>query len=309
MMKSTFTRISRQLTLFFRRPKVEKIVKVFAAILKNGFFFLMMFLLYMPIIVIAIQSLNDSMNVNRFEGWTLRWYIEMFEDAELMVAISNTLVTAFLSTLIATVFGTMFAIGIHSLNKKARSRMVFLNQIPILNADVVTGLSLMLIFKVLMNVFPDIFVPFPANALFFRVSVTVLLAHVYFSLPYVVLSVLPKLSEIDPNLYDAALDLGSKPFDAVMRVIVPAIKAGIFTGMLMAFTMSIDDFVITFFTSGGNFDNVSMFVYGKVGKLMTPSVYAYNTFLTLSVVVVLVIAYVQSARKQKKLLLAHSNGK
>lgn len=309
MMKATFSRLSRQLTLFFRRPKVEKTTKVLGSILKNVFFFLMMFLLYLPIIVIAIQSLNDSMNVNRFEGWTLRWYVEMFEDAELMVAISNTLTTAFLATLISTVLGTAFAIGIHSLNKKARSRMVFLNQIPILNADVVTGLSLMLIFKVLMNVFPNIFVPLPANALFFRISITVLLAHIYFSLPYVVLSVLPKLSELDPNLYDAALDLGSKPFDAVMRVIVPAIKAGIFTGMLMAFTMSIDDFVITFFTSGGNFDNVSMFVYGKVGKLMTPSVYAYNTFLTLTVVVILVVTYIQSARKQKKLLLAHSNGK
>jgi spermidine/putrescine transport system permease protein len=279
MMKSTFSRLSRQITLFFRRPKVDKVVKVFSAIFKNGFFFLMMFLLYMPIIVIAIQSLNDSMNVNRFEGWTLRWYLEMFEDAELMVAISNTLVTAFLSTLIATVFGTMFAIGIHSLNKKARSRMVFLNQIPILNADVVTGLSLMLIFKVLMNVFPDIFVPFPANALFFGVSITVLLAHVYFSLPYVVLSVLPKLSEIDPNLYDAALDLGSKPFDAVMRVIVPAIKAGIFTGMLMAFTMSIDDFVITFFVTGPGGTTLPLYIYSMIRFGVSPVINALSAVM------------------------------
>jgi spermidine/putrescine transport system permease protein len=309
MKNPTLSRFSRQVVLFFRRPKVEKTLEILGKILKNAFFYFMMFLLYMPIIIIAIQSLNDSMNVNRFSGWTLRWYVEMFQDAELMVAISNTLTTAFLSTLVSTVLGTMFAIGIHSLNKKARSKMVFLNQIPILNADVVTGLSLMLIFKVLMGVFPNIFVPVPNAALFFRISFTVLLSHIYFSLPYVVLSVLPKLSELDVNLYDAALDLGSKPFDAIVRVIIPAIKAGIFTGMLMAFTMSIDDFVITFFTSGGNFDNVSMFVYGKVGKLMTPSVYAYNTFLTLTVVIVLVVMYVTSARKQKKLALAHLNGK
>lgn len=299
-MSQTLQKFSRRVVLFFRRPKIQKTTKIFGQVLKQFFFYFVIFLLYLPILIIAIQSFNDSINVNRFYGLTLRWYTEMFRDTELMVAISNTLTNAFLSTLFSVVFGTAFAIGIHSLNRKARQRVVFLNQIPILNADVVTGISLMLIFKTLMNIFPDIFVPLPDSALFFRVSVTVLLSHMFFSLPYVVLSVLPKLSELDNNLYDAALDLGSKPAGAIMKVIIPAIKPGIFTGMLMAFTMSIDDFVITFFTSGGNYDNVSMFVYGKVGKIMTPAVYAYNTFLTIFVVVVLSGLYITSALKQKR---------
>lgn len=303
-MSATIAKISRRIVLFFRKPKVVKTTKTMTAVLKNFYFFFIMFLLYLPIIIIAFQSLNSSRNANRFVSFSFKWYVDMFSDSQLMEVVSNTLTNALFATLLSTVFGTMFAIGIHSLTKKARQKMVFLNQIPILNADVVTGISLMLIFKVLMSVFPNIFVPLPESALFFRVSITVLLSHIYFSLPYVVLSVLPKLSELDPNLYDAALDLGSKPFDAMMKVIIPAIKAGIFTGMLMAFTMSIDDFVITFFTSGGAYDNVSIYVYGQIGKIMSPAVYAYNTLLTLTVVVVLVGMYISSAIKQKKQALA-----
>jgi len=308
--------LQRRVVLFFRKPHVQKTTKVLQGILKQVFFYTVMFLLYLPILIIAIQSVNDSINVNRFYGLTLRWYTDMFRDPELITVILNTLINALLSTLLATVFGTAFAIGIHSLNRKLRQKVIFLNQIPILNADVVTGISLMLIFKAVMELFPNIFIPLEMilsfeNNISFQLSLTVLLSHLFFGLPYVVLSVLPKLSELDENLYDAALDLGSKPFDAIMKVIIPAIRAGIFTGMLMAFTMSIDDFVITFFTSGGNYDNVSTFVYGKVGKIMTPSVYAYNTFLTISVVVVLVGLYFHSAHKQMKLkqLYAQHNQK
>lgn len=287
--------VFRQITLFFRKPVPKKVVKISIGVLKYLFFALVIFLLYLPILIIAIQSVNASENMYDFTYFSLKWYGELFQEMSLAdpgilgAAIQRTLLVAFLATLISTVIGTLFAIGIHSLTKKARQRMVFLNQVPILNADIVTGISLMLIFKFLMMIFPTIFgLP------------TLLLAHVFFSIPYVVLSVLPKLSELDANLYDAALDLGCKPFSGMTKVIIPAISSGIFTGMLIAFTMSIDDFVISYFTTGNGFDNVSIWVYASIGRRMTPAVYAYNTMLSTIVIVALAVIYIISAVKKQK---------
>ncbi|MBU1144935.1 MAG: ABC transporter permease [Firmicutes bacterium] len=257
-------------------------------------------MLYLPIIIIAIHSLNENRSVYDFTNVTFHWYTDLFSNlinkGELYWVIRNTLLIAFLSTAISTVLGTLFAIGIHSMTKKKRQRMVMLNQIPILNADIVTGISLMLIFKLFMVVFPNIFG-----------LTTMLLAHVFFSIPYVVLSVLPKLSELDVNLFDAALDLGCKPTRGMRKVIIPAISSGIFTGMLIAFTMSIDDFVISYFTTGNGFDNVSIFIYAGYRLNMSPEIYAYNTLLSFTVVFLLIGVYVFGSFKKRRELKIKSN--
>jgi len=224
-----------------------------------------------------------------FTTFTFKWYGLIFSERSLSQAILNSLLVAVLATAISTILGTIFAIGIHSLTKKKRQKMVLLNQVPILNADIVTGISLMLVFKVLMMVFPTIFG-----------LTTMLLAHVFFCLPYVILSVLPKLSELDPNLYDAALDLGCKPAKGIVRVILPAISSGIFTGMLMAFTMSIDDFVISYFNTGQGFENVSIWIYASIGRQMSPSVYAYNTAFSFLMILVLVMISVRGSIKKRR---------
>ena len=162
-------------------------------------------------------------------------------------AIQNTAIVSLTSTILATVLGTFIAMGIYYLFPKAKQQILLLNNIPILNADIVTGISLMLVFSLLLPVFPYIFgLP------------TLILAHLFFTLPYVILSVLPKLGEVDPNLMDAAADLGLKPIKSLVKVMVPAVKAGIFSGMLLAFTMSVDDFVVSYYTTGNGYDNLSI---------------------------------------------------
>ncbi|TNF09435.1 MAG: ABC transporter permease [Bacillota bacterium] len=246
-------------------------------------------MLYISIIMLALQSFNSSTNVQSFGTFTLKWYFNMFELRSLASAIRNTLVTSLVATLLATILGTLIAVGIYSFEKKRRQQIMLFNNIPLLNADIVTGISLMLVFSLLLPIFPYIFGP-----------TTMILAHLFFTLPYVILSVLPKLKETDPNLMDAALDLGVKPFKALHKVIVPAITAGIFSGMLLAFTMSVDDFVISYFTTGNGFDNLSIWVYGSIGRRnLNPSVYAFSTLLTL-VTLGILLTYQQIMQKGKK---------
>ncbi|WP_162146961.1 ABC transporter permease [Acholeplasma granularum] len=259
-------------------------------ILRKVFVSIIVASLYIPIVILLLQSVNSSSNINQFESFTLDWYFNMFANRSLKNAILNTLLTSFIATLLATIFGTLMAIGIHALSKKKRAQVVLLNNIPILNADIVSGISLMLIFSLLLPVFPYIFGPF-----------TLILAHLFFTMPYVVLSVLPKLKEMDPNLMDAALDLGIKPYKALIKVIVPAILAGIFSGMLLALTMSIDDFVISYYTTGNGFDNLSIWIYGSIGrKSLTPSVYAFSTLLTLTTLILLTVYQVFIKKGKKK---------
>ncbi len=228
------------------------------------------FIIYLPIIIILLISFHDSQyNYNDF-GFTFRWYGEILNDRPLMDAIFVTLQIAILSTMISTVFGTLFAIGIHSLRKKSRLKVMVLNNVPVVNPDIVTGIMLFMIFR-----FIRISFGFP----------TMLLAHIFFSIPFVILSVLPKLKSLDPNLFDAALDLGATKLKAILYVIVPSIKIGMLAGALIAFTMSIDDFIISYFMKQGEFHNVSTLIYSRLGKRqISPSVFAYN-----SVVVVLTV--------------------
>lgn len=242
-------------------------------------FVIMMFLvLYLPVIVIAIQSINASTLTSNFGDVTLRWYVGILSESDLLQAIKNTLTVSLIAVMLATVLGTMFAIGIHQLPKKKQSKVLFLNQIPILNADIVTGFSLMIMFRFLMFIFPNIFG-----------LTTLILAHLFFTLPYVIINVLPKLRALDPNYLDAAMDLGVKPFKAMYLVMVPAIRSGILSGVIIALTMSIDDFVISFFNTGAGYDNLSIWIYGVLGRRnLSPSVYAFSTLLTLITGVLLI---------------------
>ena len=225
------------------------------------------FLLYFPIIIIAVFAFNDSARTLSWSGFTFRWVVEIFNDRSLFESIQRTWIIAIISTLIASIAGTFIAIGIHDLTAAKRRRILFLNNIPVVNPDVVTGISLMLVFSL-------IGIPFGA--------ITMLLAHVFFSIPYVILTVLPKLKQLDQNLYDAARDLGCSPFSAVRKVILPAISGAIIAGSLIAFTMSIDDFVISYFTTGSGFTNFSNWIYSRLGRRsFSPAAYAYNSLISI----------------------------
>jgi len=245
--------------------------------------FLAYFLIYFPIFVIVLLSINASQSGQSFTGFSLVWYKEIFLNERLLKAISNTLLIAIISTSIATVVGTFAAIGINSLSKKNRIRFMVLNNVPVINPDIVTGLSLMIV----LSLFP---ISFGMK--------TMLLAHVFFSIPFVVLTVLPKLKELDPNLLDAALDLGCSYFEGVLKVIIPSIKTSIIAGALIAFTMSIDDFVISYFTTGNGFQNVSIWIYSRLGRrTFSPAVYAYNTLVVF--VTIGVLGYINFSTKNR----------
>lgn len=255
---------------------------------------LILILMYLPVLFIIILSFNDNKLGTEFTGFTLEYYFKMFEKKHLTSAIMNTLSISILSTVISTVLGTVFAIGINSLSKKKRQGLILLNNLPILNADIVSGVFLFFVFKVIGNILN---IEYPLGYF------TLLLSHIFFSLPYVVLSVLPKLNEIDDNLFDAALDLGCKPNQALRKVIVPSIMGGIFSGAVLAFTMSIDDFTISYFVTRPGIQNLSIWIYStssntRYGNIQ--SAYAFYSILTVVMFAVLVIYNVISSRKTAK---------
>lgn len=254
-------------------PKSEIYKNYSKKILILIFFILILGITYIPIIVIALTSFSTHTSGYQMPGVTLKWYRMLIENKSLFNAIKFTLEITILSTIISTIFGTFTAIGINALSKKWKKRIIIMNNIPILNADIVTAAFLLIIFQVLS-------ILLQVNLIAEYGRLTTLLAHVLFSTPYVVLSVLPKLSK-DNDLYDAALDLGCTPREALDKVILPNIKTGIFSGALLAFTMSIDDFIITYFVSGSN-QNFSTWLYGNLRQQRNGQwnqACAYNTIL------------------------------
>ena len=238
------------------------------------------FMLYFSIIIIAIQSFNSSDSTTEFSNFTFENYSKMFTKSALNDSIMNTFMTSILATAIATILGTLVAIGAFFLPPKVKSRLMLLNNIPLLNADIVTGVSLMLIFSLFL----------PLNKHIFGFW-TILIAHIYFILPYIILSVLPKMKEIDPNMLEASLDLGIKPLKSVRKVIIPAIKGGIFSGLVLAFTISFEDFVVGYFTTGNGYNTLSIWIYSSIGrKSLFPGVYAFSTAVTLFMIAS-IIAY------------------
>jgi spermidine/putrescine transport system permease protein len=274
-------------------PRRMKINNRINQILKWTFFGLVLFLIYFPLIIITLQSVNDSSTGRSFMGFTLKWYQAMLYNEELMRAIGITISMAVIATLISVVFGTLASIGIHSLAPKKRKRAILLNNVPVLNADIVTGVFLMLMLQGISFIIPGVKVFGYFSMLF---------AHVFFCTPYVVLSILPKLNEIDNNLFDAALDLGCTPNGALRKVIIPSIKAGIISGGLIAFTMSIDDFVISYMTSGNGVLNFSMWLYSIRNPFRNNTMQmasAYNTIISMGTLVILIIYNLLKMRKKK----------
>lgn len=268
--------------------KEYKVLKTLWKIFKRIILVLTIIGLYMPILIIAIQSLNVSSDAANFQGFTLKWYFNMFENRSLTESIKNTLLISLSATLASTVLGTLIAIGMNYLPSKAKQRLMLINNIPLLNADIVTGVSLMLLFSLLLPLFPHIFG-----------FTTLFLAYLFFTLPYIILSVLPKFKEIDPNLMDAAMDLGMKPLKAAVNVLVPAVKAGIFSGAILAFTISFEDFVVSYFTTGNGFDTLSIWLYSSKGKnSLTPSVYAFNTLVVLVSILIIVLYQLVKGKKE-----------
>ena len=275
-------------------PTSLKIKNTSWKVLQIVYIAIILVLMYLPVLFIIILSFNSSLVGNEFKDFTFTWYLQMFSKNKLTDAIMNTLTISILSTVLSTVLGTLFAIGINSLSKKHRQGLILLNNLPILNADIVSGVFLFFVFKVIGNML-NIRYPLGYG--------TLLISHIFFSLPYVVLSVLPKLNEIDENLFDAALDLGCKPNQALRKVIIPSIMGGIFSGAVLAFTMSIDDFTISYFVSGAKIQNLSIWIYSsssnnRYGNIQ--SAYAFYSILTVVMFVVLVGYNIISNNKQAK---------
>ena len=274
--------------------KDHKILKNVWKVTSIALLVLSIFMLYIAIFVIAVQSFNSGEIPNQFESFTFKNYAEMFTRRSFNSAVRNTFLTSISATAIATVIGTLVGIGAFYLPPRAKQRLSFLNNIPLLNADIVTGISLMLIMMVVRFIIPDIFGFW-----------TILLAHLYFILPYVILSVLPKMKEIDPNMLEASLDLGVKPSKSLVKVLLPAVKGGIFSGMLLAFTISFEDFVVGYFTTGNGYNTLSIWVYSSMGKKsLFPGVYAFSTLLTFimiaGIVIYNVIKNVKGRKKNEK---------
>ena len=241
---------------------------------KKIYTFLIFLFLYAPIIVLIIFSFNESKSRAHWTGFTFKWYIEMFRDRQIMSSLYYTITIALTASIIATVLGTIAALGIYYMKKTPRTIMINLTYLPVLNPDIVTGISLMLLF-ILMK--------------FQRGFFSMLIAHITFNLPYVILSVMPKLKQLDNYLYDAALDLGATPTYAFRKVVLPQIAPGIFTGFLLAMTMSIDDFVISFFTTGPGVSNLAITIYSMARKGVSPKINAVLSIMFAGVILMLMI--------------------
>jgi len=241
--------------------------------------------MYMPIVTLIIFSFNDSRSMASWTGFTLKWYGELFTDAEVGEAVFVTLTIALIATLVATVIGTMAAIGIDRMQKKRKHIVLNLTYIPMVNADIVLGISLLLLF---------IFLNIPRGYL------TMLLAHITFCIPYVILSVLPKLTQMNPQTYEAALDMGASQSYAMRKVVVPQIMPGILTGAMIAFTMSFDDFVISFFTAQGATENLSTHIYAMARVGINPSINALSAIMFVVVICLLLLINFRVNRSMSK---------
>lgn len=245
---------------------------------------LTMLFFYLPILYIIIFSFNDSRSLTKFSGFSLRWYEKMFADSTMMEAVLYTVIIAVIATVVATVVGTITAIGLSKSRKVVQKMVERINDLPVMNPDIVTAISLLMFFSVLTVK---------------KGFGTLLIAHIMFCIPYVMLSVTPKLRSLDPNLIDAAMDLGATPFQALTRVIVPQIKPGIVSGALIAFTMSFDDFVISYFTTGNGVNNISILVY-TMSKRVNPSINALSTIVILLITLVLGVVNIVPIVREKR---------
>ena len=246
---------------------------------------LMILFFYLPIVFMVIFSFNESKSLTHFTGFSLNWYEKLFQNRDMMESLYVTITVAVIATIVSTIVGTISAIGLSKSSKIVKKVMMQLNDFPIMNPEIVTAIGLMLLF-----------ITFHIE----RGFMTMLLAHITFCIPYVILSVMPKIRSLDPNLSDAAMDLGATPWQALTKVIVPQIMPGIVSGALIAFTMSFDDFVISYFVTGNGVNNISIMVY-TMSKRINPSINALSTIIILIITVVLILINVIPIIKDKKM--------
>lgn len=244
----------------------------------------MIIFFYLPIVYTVFFSFNSSRSLTHFNGFSLRWYDKMFHDSTMMQAIFYTISIAVLATLISTIAGTITAIGLSKSRKIIKTFIEQVNDLPILNPEIVTAIGLLMFFSALS-----------IKKGFF----SLLLAHIMFCIPYVILSIMPKLRSLDTNLADAALDLGATPWQALTKVIVPQIMPGIISGALIAFTMSFDDFIISYFVTGNGVNNISILVY-TMSKRINPSINALSTIIIVIITIVLIIVNIVPVLKENK---------
>ena len=255
-------------------------------VLKKIYLGLIFFFLYAPMLTLIVFSFNNSKSRAKWGGFTLKWYAGLFQNEDIIQALINTLLLAFLSALIATVIGTIAALAMNSMKRLPRTLLMGVTNIPMLNAEIVTGISLMLLFIAVQMKFG-----------FF----TILLAHITFNIPYIILSVMPRIKNLNPSTYEAALDLGATPLQAFFKVVFPDILPGVFSGMLMAFTMSLDDFIITHFTKGPGIDTLSTKIYTEVKKGIKPEMYSLSTIIFVTVLILLLLVnYTPKADNKNK---------
>lgn len=244
---------------------------------------LIMLFLYLPILTLMVLSFNEEKSMSVFTGFSLRWYREMFQSPQILDALINTFTIAILAALIATAVGTLAAIGIEALRPRTQSLLLGVNNIPMLNADIVTGISLMLSF------------------LMFGISLgygTLLFSHVTFCIPYVILSVRPRMNRKTETLYEAALDLGASRGYAFRKIVLPELLPGIISGAMLSFTMSVDDFIVTHFTRGAGINTISTLIYSQVKIGIRPSLYALSTVVFLIALIVLIIGNMDKDKEE-----------
>ncbi|MBQ8370637.1 MAG: ABC transporter permease [Clostridia bacterium] len=258
----------------------------------NIFLALIYIILYAPLLVMVFFSFNEAKSTTVFTGFSLKWYAELFSSSNTMMALRNTLVLAVTSALIATVIGTAAAVYMYNVRSRAwKASLDMVTNLPMMNPEIVTGVSMMLLFVFVGRLLGAV------NSLSFG---TLLIAHVTFNLPYVILNVLPKLNQTDPHLAEAALDLGSTPMQAFFKVTLPSIMPGIVSGMIMAFTMSLDDFVISYYTTGSDFQTLPLMIFAMTKKTVKQDMYALSSVIFLTVLVLLLIVNIGQIRQEKK---------
>ena len=253
--------------------------------LKKAYIGIVFLFLYAPILILMLYSFNDSRSRGKWGGFTLKWYGELFQDAETMSALETTLLIALLSAIIATVVGTVTAFGMHYMKKRPKAVLSAVSYLPVMNPDIVTGVSLLMLFLTL-NIQKGFW--------------TLLIAHISFNIPYVILSVMPKLKQMNEHLFEAAQDLGCNPFKAFFKVVLPEIMPGIVSGFLMAFTFSLDDFIISYFTSGATSQTLPITIYSMTMRKVSPEINALSTIIFLVVVIVLIVKNILENRNKEE---------
>jgi len=259
-------------------------------IAKKLYLGLIVFFLYAPILVLMVFSFNASRSQANWYGFTLDWYVQLFNDEHIMRALRNTVLVAVFSTFAATAIGAIAAVGISKLGRRTKGVVMSVTQLPVMMPDIVTGLSLRILFIFVIRLIGG-------GSLGFG---TLLLSHITFNVPYVILSVTPKLRQMDGNLYEAALDLGSTPLGAFFKVILPEIWPGVVTGALLAFTLSVDDFMVSFFTTGSGVTNLSILIFSMARRGVNPRINALSTLIFIVIMVLLFLIHKRDQHLARK---------